>query len=75
MSTVVEVKKNPNENNTNLLRRFSRRVQEAYILPVVKGKRYSKKKPSDLSRKTMALRKMSRRKEYEKLKKLGKLPQ
>lgn len=72
MTTVVEVKKNPNENNVNLLRRFSRRVQESYILPTVRSKRYSKRKESYHSRKTMALRKMGRRKEVEQLKKMGK---
>ena len=72
MITVIEVKKNPNENNANLLRRFSRRVQESQILPTVKGKRYSKRKQSSLSRKKMALNKMSRRIEVNQLKKMGK---
>jgi len=73
MSITVEVKKNPNESNASLLRRFSRRIQDSNILPTVKSKRYSKRKQSDLSRKTMALRRMARRKEIEKLKKLGKI--
>ena len=72
MKTVIEVKKNPNENNQSLLRRFSRRVQDSRILATVKSKRYSKRKQSSLSKKKMALNKMSRRIEVNKLKKLGK---
>jgi len=72
MITVIEVKKNPNENNQSLLRRFSRRVMDSQILPTVKGKRYSKRKQSKLSNKKMALNKMSRRIEVAKLKKMGK---
>ncbi len=70
--TFIEVKKNNNENNASLMRRFSRRVQEGGALPKVKSKRYSKKTESSLSRKTMALRRMSRAAEVDKLKKLGK---
>ena len=29
--TVIEVKKNPNENNSSVLRRFSRRIQESAL--------------------------------------------
>lgn len=69
----VEVKKNPNENNMSLLRRFSRRIQESNMLPIVKGKRYSGRKTSKLSQKNLTLRKLERRKEVARLKKLGKM--
>jgi len=72
MIIVIEVKKNTNENNSSLLKRFSRRVMDSQILPTVKGKRYSKRKQSKLSNKKMALNKMSRRIEVAKLKKMGK---
>ena len=71
--TVIEVKKNINENNATLLRRFSRKVMDSGIIPRVKGNRYSSRKTSKLSLKQMALRRMSRRKEMDKLKKLGKI--
>ncbi|MBP6912423.1 MAG: 30S ribosomal protein S21 [Candidatus Pacebacteria bacterium] len=71
--TNVEITKNPNENGGSLLRRFSRKVQEAGIIPKVKGGRYAKRKTSKLSLKTIALKKISRRNEVEKLKKLGKM--
>ncbi|MCE9549354.1 hypothetical protein K8Q98_03100 [Candidatus Nomurabacteria bacterium] len=71
--TVIEVKKNPNENNTSVLRRFSRRIQESNIIPKVKGSRYNERKESKLKVKKSALKRMNRRKEIEKLKKLGKI--
>jgi ribosomal protein S21 len=71
--TVIEVKKNPNENNSSVLRRFSRRIQESGIIRKVKGSRYNVRKESKLKIKKGALKKMSRRKEIEKLRKLGKM--
>lgn len=71
--TNVEITKNPNENGGSLLRRFSRKVQEAGIIPKVKGNRYAKRKTSKLSAKAGALKKINRRAEVEKLKKLGKM--
>lgn len=55
-----------------LVRRFSRRVQEAGIIQAVRGKRYSSREPSKLDRKTSALKRITRRTEIERLKKLGK---
>ncbi len=71
--TVIEVKKNPNENNTSVLRRFSRRIQESGIIHKVKGARYNERKESKLKVKKSALKRMGRRKEIEKLRKLGKM--
>jgi ribosomal protein S21 len=70
--TKIEVKKAANESNITLIRRFSRRVQEAGIIQTVKGKRYSERAPSKLDRKTAALKRLTRRQEIERLKKLGK---
>lgn len=71
--TVIEVKKNPNENNTSILRRFSRKIQESSIIQKVKSNRYSERKESKLKLKKGALKKLGRRKEIEKLRKLGKM--
>ncbi len=71
--TVIEIKKNSNENNSSILRRFSRRIQESGIIRKVKGSRYNLRKESKLKMKKSALKKMDRRKEIEKLKKLGKM--
>jgi ribosomal protein S21 len=71
--TVIEVKKNPNENNASVLRRFSRRIQESGIIRKVKSARYNIRKESKLKTKNSALKRMARRKEIEQLKKLGKM--
>jgi ribosomal protein S21 len=71
--TVIEVRKNANENNASVLRRFSRRIQESNIIQKVKGSRYNKREESKLKVKKSAIRRISRRKEIEKLRKLGKI--
>jgi ribosomal protein S21 len=70
---VIQVSKNPNENNASVMRRFSRRVQESGIIHKVKGSRYNERKESKLKVKKSALKRMGRRKEIEKLRKLGKI--
>lgn len=72
-NTVIEVRKNPNENNSSVLRRFSRRIQESGIIRRVKGARYNLRKESKLKIKKSALKRMVRRREIEKLKKLGRM--
>ncbi len=62
-----------NENNASLLRRFSRKVMDTRIIQEVKGNRYNERKPSKLVVKNGAIRRIVRRAEYEKLKKLGKV--
>lgn len=71
--TLIEVKKNPNENNASVLRRFSRKVQESGVIRKVKGMRYNERKESKVKTKKSTLKKMARRKEVERLKKLGKM--
>jgi ribosomal protein S21 len=71
--TIIEVEKKPNENNASVLRRFSRKIQESGIIRKVKNSRYNLRKESKLKVKNSALKKLSRRKEIEKLKKLGKM--
>jgi len=73
MITVIEVKKNVNENNANLVRRFSRKVQESGIIQKVKSKRYNERAESKVKVKLAALKKITKKKEYEKLLKLGKV--
>jgi ribosomal protein S21 len=71
--TIIEVRKNPNENNSSLLRRFSRRIQESGIIRKVKGARYNVRTESKLKVKKGALKRIIRRQEIEKLRKLGKM--
>ena len=44
VKTVIQVTKNPNENNASVLRRFSRRIIESGIIQKVKGSRYNERK-------------------------------
>ena len=71
----VEVEKTGNESTLALLRRFSKRVQGAGILPRVRGRRYKARKESRLKRKMSALKMMDKRITFERLAKLGKLPE
>lgn len=73
MVTVIEVKKNANENNVSLVRRFTRKVQESGIVQKVKSKRYNKRAESKVKTKTAKLKKIARKKDFEKLYKLGKI--
>ena len=71
--TIIEVRKNPNENNASVLRRFSRRIQESGIIHKVKNDRYNERKESKLKVKKSALKRIIRRKEIDVLRKLGKM--
>lgn len=73
MITVIEVKKNANENNMNLVRRFTRKVQESGIIQKVKSKRYNKRSESKIKVKMATLKRINRKKATEKLFKLGKV--
>ena len=70
---IIEVRKNPNENNASVLRRFSRRIIESGIIQKVKGSRYNERKESKLKVKAAALKRLAKRKNTEKLRKLGKV--
>lgn len=72
MITVIEVKKNTNESNMNLIRRFSRKVSESGIIQKVKSKRYNERAESKVKVKIAALKKIAKRKDALKMQKLGK---
>jgi ribosomal protein S21 len=72
-STNVEITKTGHENGMSIIRRFSRKMQETGIIQKVKGSRYNERGLSKLAQKNMALRRLARRKEVERLKKLGKM--
>jgi len=71
--TNVEIKRNGTENALGVIRRFSRKMQESGIIPKVKGQRYAVRPLSKLAEKNMKVRRLARRVEVEKLKKLGKM--
>lgn len=73
MAVNVEVTKNNNENNTNIIRRFTRRVQEAGILGRVRSIRYYDRVKSSYVRKKKRLKSLIRKADVDKQIKLGKL--
>ena len=73
MTHNAEVTKNPNETNLNLIRRFTKRVQGAHVINQVRSDRFHLRTPSKLKKKDRALKRITRGKEIERLKKLGKL--
>lgn len=73
MATNVEVVKTGTENSMGVLRRFTKRVQGAGILPRVRSLRYKNRNQSPYKRKMATLKRLSRRKEVDTLIKLGKM--
>ena len=69
----AEVEKNSSESNVNLIKRFTRKVQGAGILPRVRSIRYASRNQSKYVRKKMALKALNRRKDVDLQIKLGKL--
>jgi len=72
MITVIEVKKNNNESNMSIIRRFSRKVRDSGIVQKVKSKRFNQRSLSKLKTKEETLKRISRKKANEILFKLGK---
>jgi len=73
MATNVEVVKNTNESSANVIRRFTKRVQGAGIIPKVRNGRYETRVKSRNIQKTARLKKLDKKVTYEKLLKLGKV--
>ncbi len=69
----VQIEKNANENNLNVLKRFTRKVQGSGVLPRVRSLRYNQRVPSVYARKKRTLKGLRRREETAKLVKLGKI--
>ena len=68
----LEVKKSERENSQNLVRRFTKKVQQSRILAQKRASLFYKRQKSRQMQKNSAIRRESLRREYEKLKKLGK---
>ena len=69
----AEVTKNGNENNLNLIRRFTKRVQGSGILPRVRSIRYASRKLSPYVKQKKTLKVLKRREEIAELIKMGKM--
>lgn len=75
MKVITEVKKQGNESPAALIRRFTKRVQGTKALAKVREERYYQRKLSKLKTKRRALVSIEKRKTYDRLKKLGKIPE
>lgn len=73
MAINVETKKNQNENNANLIRRFTKRIRNSGVVNRVKGLRYFERDTSSLIKKQNRLKRIKRAVETERLVKLGKV--
>jgi ribosomal protein S21 len=73
MATNVQVDKNNNESSANVIRRFTKRVQGAGIVPKVRSGRYYERVKSRNVQRTAKLKKIEKRDVHEKLVKLGKV--
>lgn len=68
----IEIKKQERETPQNLVRRFTRRIQQSGVLYRARKNRFKQRKKSHQMKKRAALRRETLRIEYEKEKKLGK---
>lgn len=73
MATNVQVTKNNNESSANVIRRFTKRVQGAGIVPKVRSGRYFTRIKSRNVQRFAKLKKLEKREVYEKMVKLGKV--
>lgn len=73
ISVNIEVTRGSGENNLGVLRRFTKRVQAAGILPRVRSMRYSERTKSENVKRTKTLARLRKRAEISELLKLGKI--
>ena len=69
----LEVRKKEKETSQDLIRRFTKRVQQSGVLLQARKTMFKQRPKSDEAKKRAALRREQLKKEYQKLKKLGKL--
>ena len=70
---MVEVQRKEKESTNALARRFTRKVQQSKLLMIARGLRYRKRPTSRTKKQKDALRRIEKTKEFEKLRKLGKI--
>lgn len=73
MAINVKVEKHNQESTANLIRRFTKRMQGAGIIPRIRKGRYYQRERSPMVIKAAKLKKLAGAEKYEKLVKLGKI--
>ncbi len=69
----IEVSRGANENNLSVLRRFTKRVQGAGVLPRVRSRRYTQRVPSRNTRRAKTIAYLRKKEVAAELIKLGKV--
>ena len=69
----VEVTKNNNETSSSIIRRFTKRVQESGVIRRAKSLRYNERMKSDYVKKKKTLKRLTKRNEVARLRRLGKM--
>ena len=69
----LEIFKQERETSQSLVRRFQKRIQQSGLLLQARKIRFRQRRKSEQMKKRAALRREELKKEYEKLKKLGKI--
>lgn len=72
-SNTIEVVRGATETNMSVMRRFSRRVSGSGIVRSSRSRRYNERTKSALKQKNEALKRMTKKAAYDRLKKLGKI--
>lgn len=70
---MTEVLRHENETTASVLRRFTKKVQQAGILSRAKKIRFRERGLSQFKKRKKALMRLKRKREIEKLQKLGKI--
>lgn len=73
MATNVAIKKGGKDNNVNLIKKFTRKVQESGIIPRVKSLRYADRNMSAYVKKVKRLKSINNKEIREEQIKLGKI--
>lgn len=73
MAINVQVERNNTESSANVIRRFTKRVQNSGIIPRMRSERYHTRLKSSNVQKAARLKKLDKKAKYEKLVKLGKI--
>lgn len=68
---MIRVQKKEKETDENLIRRFTRRIQQTRVLALARKRRYRKEEKSKTDRRKDALYKTEIRGKIEKVKKMG----
>ncbi len=73
MSTNVEVSNSETENSLGLRKKFTRKVQGSGVLKRARSIRYKARQLSDFKKKKATLKSLAKKKEVDRLIKLGKI--